>query len=50
MDGRTAAVAGRAVALLFAVVWGFFVAFNVVFSDVFGLGDMVGAVGFVAVA
>ena len=48
MESGVAAVLGRAAALLCAVVWGFFVAFNVVFSDVFGVGDMVGAVGFVA--
>ena len=48
MERSVVAVLGRAAALLCAVVWGFFVAFNVVFSDVFGLGDMVGAVAFVA--
>ncbi|MDF1542714.1 MAG: hypothetical protein P1P71_06305 [Anaerosomatales bacterium] len=48
MASSTGAVVARVVALLLSVVWGFFVAFNVVFSDVFGVGDMVGAIGFVA--
>jgi hypothetical protein len=47
VDGRTAAVVGRAVALLFAVVWGFFVAFNVVFSDVEGTSEMLWALFYV---
>jgi len=40
----------RIVAVALGLVWGFFVAFNVVFSDVFGLSDMLGAVGFVVFA
>ena len=40
----------RIMAVAFGLLWGFFVAFNVVFSDVFGLSDMVGAVAFVLVA
>ena len=50
MTARVPAVVSRVIALLLGVVWGFFVAFNVVFSDVFGLADMVGAVGFVVAA
>ncbi len=41
---------GRVAAVAMGLVWGFFVAFNVVFSDVFGVSEMAGAVVFVFVA
>ncbi len=47
---RVRGFARGATGLLAGVVWGFFVAFNVVFSDVFGLGEMAGAVAFVYIA
>jgi hypothetical protein len=47
---KASIIASRVAAFAFGVIWGFFVAFNVVFSDVFGIGEMAGAVGFVAVA
>jgi hypothetical protein len=37
----------RVLAVVVGVLWGFFVAFNVVFSDVFVLGEMVVAVAVV---
>jgi hypothetical protein len=47
---KASVVVSRVVAVVLGAIWGFFVAFNVVFSDVFGIGEMAGAVGFVAVA
>lgn len=49
MSGRLGIVFSRVVALIFGILWGFFVAFNVVFSDVFGLTGMLGALLYVIV-
>lgn len=50
MRERLMRVASRVLALLLGMVWGFFVAFNVVFSDIFGVLEMAWAVGFVFIA
>lgn len=47
---RAGLVLSRAVALFLGVLFGFFVAFNAVFSDVFGVGEMLGAIAYVLVA
>ncbi|MBE0475688.1 MAG: hypothetical protein IBX62_01105 [Coriobacteriia bacterium] len=46
---RLKRIAGRVFAVLLGVVWGFFVSFNAVFSDVFGARDMAGALVYVLV-
>jgi hypothetical protein len=43
-------VLGRLSAGVIGLVAGFFVAFNAVFTDVFGFGDMLGAVAYVLVS
>lgn len=43
-------VLSRLAALALGVVWGFFVAFNVVFSDIFGVQEMLLAILYVIVA
>ncbi len=47
MGNRVLVVLSRIVALVFGFVWGFFVAFNAVFSDVFGAREMLGALLYV---
>ena len=47
MIDRIPKIAGRLAASVLGLVWGFFVAFNVVFSDIFGATDMAAAVAFV---
>jgi hypothetical protein len=43
-------ILSRVLAVLVGLVWGVFVAFNVVFSDVFGVRGMLGAIAYVLVA
>jgi hypothetical protein len=43
-------VLARIIAFALGLLWGFFVAFNVVFSDVFGASGMLSAVAFVLAA
>jgi len=43
-------ILSRLAAITAGVVWGFFVAFNVVFSDIFGVQEMLLAILFVIVA
>ncbi len=50
VSSRVALIASRVVAVLAGLLWGFFVAFNAVFSDVFGLKDMLAAIVYVLVA
>lgn len=50
MSHTMRAILSRLVALTAGVVWGFFVAFNVVFSDIFGLQQMLLAILYVIVA
>ncbi len=50
MNSRIVAVMSRVVAVAFGLVWGFFVAFNVVFSDIFGVNDMLVAIVYVLAA
>lgn len=50
MSGRVALIASRAVALLAGLLWGYFVAFNAVFSDVLTSKDMFTAIIYVLVA
>jgi uncharacterized protein YneF (UPF0154 family) len=50
MNKTAAALLSRTVALAFGLLWGFFVAFNVVFSDIFGSAALAGAVAFVFAA
>jgi uncharacterized protein YneF (UPF0154 family) len=40
----------RLLALFLGLVWGFFVAFNMVFSDVYGAAEMFGALAYVLAA
>lgn len=47
MTNTVSVLLSRVVALAFGLAWGFFVAFNVVFSDIFGTAEMLGAVTFV---
>lgn len=50
MGRKLGYVAARLCAVVFGLAWGFFVAFNVVFSDVFGLRDHLAALLYVLVA
>lgn len=43
-------IATRLLALILGLVWGFFVAFNMVFTDIFGAAEMLGALAFVLAA
>lgn len=43
-------IVARLLALVLGLAWGFFVAFNMVFSDVFGVGEMIWAVAYVLIA
>ena len=49
-DYRLVKVLSRLAALVMSLVWGFFVSFNVVFSDIFGTSEMIWAVAFVFAA